>query len=335
MSAANAQVMWLEAPGKVLVREEALGTPTAGELLCETIVSAISPGTELAAWRGAPPLRPGVIYPRLQGYCNVARVLECGDGVEEFAPGDRVLTLQSHRSHFVAPAEGVFYKLPEGAAADAVVAAYLFHLGYNAVLRSDTRAGHRVLVIGLGALGLTSVAMAALAGAEVFALSGQSAPAAIAKEYGANAVYGRDEEALLAEALGPGADIIISTTNGWEDFGLATRVAAQNGTIACLGFPGRESSPGDFNPLASEHFYMKQLSIEAVGFSPLDNDARGFARFNQRDNLAFLAHAIQSGRIDPSLILSGRYRGADIAQAYADLDARKDDAVTYLLDWTA
>ncbi|MEM6474687.1 MAG: zinc-binding alcohol dehydrogenase [Pseudomonadota bacterium] len=333
MSATKAHVVWLEAPGDVVLREEAIGAPKPDELLCETIVSAISPGTELAAWRGLPPLRPSVLYPRLQGYCNVARVIECGSEVEGFTPGDRVLTLQSHRSHFVAPAHDVFYKLPDGAQADAVAATYLFHLGYNAVLRSDLRAGHRVLVIGLGALGLTSVAMAALAGAQVFALSGQSAPAAIARDYGATHVFARDEEALLADALGTGADVIISTTNGWDDFSLAQRVAAQNGTIACLGFPGRDSPPGDFNPLASEHFYMKQLSIEAVGASPLENDARGFARFNLRDNLAFLATAIQSGRIDPSLILSGRYRGENIAQAYADLDARKDNAVTYLLDW--
>lgn len=335
MSAITAKTVWLEGPGELVLREEPLAAPGAGKILCETIVTAISPGTELAAWRGDPPLRHGVVYPRLQGYCNVARVLECGDGVAECAPGDRVLTLQSHRSHFVTRASDALYKLPESADADRVVAAYLFHLGYNAVLRSDIRAGHRVLVIGLGALGLTSVAMASLAGANVVALSNQAAPAELAKAYGARGVFSRTEEAALAEALGDGADVIISTTNGWDDFALAQRMAAQNGTIACLGFPGRNEVPGNFNPLASEHFYMKQLRIEAVGWSPLENDARGFARFNLRDNIGFLAGAIQTGRIDPALILSGRYPGSEIAQAYTDLDMRKDDAVTYLLDWNA
>ncbi|MDJ0641206.1 MAG: zinc-binding alcohol dehydrogenase [Erythrobacter sp.] len=327
----TAKTVWLEAPGQVALRNEALEAPGADEILCETIVTAISPGTELAAWRGDPPLRPGVVYPRLQGYCNVAKVLECGEGVEDFTPGDRVLTLQSHRSHFVAAADSVLYRLPEDADANKVVAAYLFHLGYNAVLRSNVRAGHRVMVIGLGALGLTSVAMAALAGAEVTAVSSQSAPAKIAKGFGAKAVVSRDE----GDALKDCADVIISTTNGWDDFALALRAAAQNGTIACLGFPGRTEEPGDFNPLASEHFYMKQLRIEAVGWSPLEKDARGFARFNQRDNIAFLARAIEDGRLDPAPIISGSYRGDDIAQAYIDLDARKDDAITYLLDWSA
>ena len=139
----------------------------------------------------------------------------------------------------------------------------------------------------------------------------------------------------MADALGEGADIVVATTNGWDDFALALRLTAKNGMIACLGFPGRNEQPGEFNPLSSEYFYAKQLRIESVGASPLENDARGFMRFNQRDNIAFLASAIEDGRLDPQPILSGTYRAEDIAQAYADLDQRKDDAITYLLEWNA
>ncbi|QUL37335.1 zinc-binding alcohol dehydrogenase [Erythrobacter sp. JK5] len=334
MSERTAKVVWLEEPGKLALREESLAAPGPHDLVCETIVSAISPGTELAAWRGLPPLRPGVAYPRLQGYCNVARVIEVGEQVEGHAVGDRVLSFTSHRSHLVMPASDALYRLPAEADADRVVAAYLFHLGYNAVLRSNVRAGSRVLVQGLGVLGLTSVAMAALAGAEVWAVSGHASSAAIAKGYAARGVFARDEEEELKAALAFGADVVVSTTNGWSDFAMALRLAGQNGVIATLGFPGRGEPAPDFNPLASEHFYMKQLRIEAVGWSPEHDDSRGFNRFNERANIAFIARAIMDGRLDPAPILSGRYRGEDIAQAYADLDARKDDALTYLLEWS-
>lgn len=335
MSARNAQVVWLEEPGKLALREEPLAAPGAREMACETIVSAISPGTELAAWRGLPPLRPGVAYPRLQGYCNVARVLETGAQVSSAQPGDRVLSFASHRSHHILAESDILYRLPESADADAVAASYLFHLGYNAVLRSGVRPGSRVAVVGLGVLGLAAVAMARIAGAEVVAVSSQSTPRAIAKGYGAMDCFGRNEADALVEALGGGADVVISTTNGWDDFGLALRIAGQNGVIACLGFPGRGQPPGEFNPLDSQYFYMKQLRIEAVGWSPEHDDSRGFNRFNERANTAFLAGLIESGRLDASPILSGRYPGASIAQAYADLDGRKDDAITYLLDWQA
>ncbi len=329
MSGTVAKVVWLDGPGELALREEPLAAPGPGELLCETVVSAISPGTELAAWRGLPPLRPGVAYPRLQGYCNVAKVIACGDGVENASPGDRVLSFASHRSHHLLAQADILYRLPEDADADRVVAAYLFHLGYNAVLRGGVRAGSKVLVIGLGALGLAATAMAHLAGAEVVALSGQARPAKLARAYGAREVFGRSDDAL--DTLG--ADVVISTTNGWADLDIALRAAGQNGIIACLGFPGRGEPAPKNNPFDSQYFYMKQLRIEAVGASPEHDDSRGFNRFNERANIAYLARAIQDGRLDPQPIISGRYRGEDIAQAYADLDARKDNAVTYLLDW--
>lgn len=329
MSGQTAKIVWLDGPGELALREATLEAPGAGEVLCATIVSAISPGTELAAWRGLPPLRPGVVYPRLQGYCNVATVIACGEGVESVAEGDRVLSFASHRSHHLLAEADILYRLPGNADADRVVAAYLFHLGYNAVLRSQVRAGSKVLVIGLGALGLASVAMAQLAGAEVYALSGQAAPAKLARSYGAKDVFARGDEALDTLAT----DVVITTTNGWGDMEIALRAAGQNGRIACLGFPGRGEPAPESNPFDSQFFYMKQLSIEAVGWSPEHDDSRGFNRFNERTNIAYLARLIEDGRLDPAPILSGRYRGEDIAQAYADLDARKDDAVTYLLDW--
>lgn len=336
MTAKTARVAWLTAPRTLEWREETLAPPASGEVLCETVFTAISPGTELAAWRGAPPLRPGNPYPRVLGYCNVAKVLQCGSGVEGFAPGDRVLTLQSHRSHFICPAAEIQVGLTVAMNAEDVATAYLFHLGYNAVLRSGVRAGSRVCVIGLGVLGLTSAAMAEHAGAEVFAVSDQATPRHIAEEeYRARGAYARAELRTLRADMGAGADVVILTTNGWADFRLAQEIAGQNAVIACLGFPGRSQPPGDFNPLGAELFYNKQLRIEAVGMSPLENDARGFNRFNLRDNLAYIARAMERGLPNAGPIVSGRYPACAIERAYADLDARKDHAITYLLDWNA
>ncbi|MEM7689138.1 MAG: zinc-binding alcohol dehydrogenase [Pseudomonadota bacterium] len=333
MSDIEAMVAWLDGPGQLVWRKEALPTPGPGEILCQTIVSAISPGTELAAWRGAAPLRPGNPYPRVQGYCNVAKVLSVGDQVDTLAPGDRVLTLQSHRSHFVCAASDAYVKLGADMDAKQIAPAYLFHLGYNAVLRSGVRAGHRVCVIGLGALGLTSVAMAKRAGAQVYALSDHAHPRSLAEDhFDAWAAFGRSDKDRLLREMAAGADVVILTTNSWKDYHLALELAGRNGVIACLGFPGREGPPGEYNPLAAEHFYNKQLRIEAVGLSPLENDARGFTRFNLRENLNFIA---QSVGFWTSTLISAEYPASHLERAYEDLAARKDDAITYLLDWPA
>lgn len=331
MNDLRARVVWLDNPGHIVVREESVPAPGPGEVLCETIVTAISPGTELAAWRGLPPLKPSVAFPRLLGYCNVARVIACGSGITSVAVGKRVLSFASHRSHHVLAENEILYVLPDNASAGPIASAYLFHLGYNAVLRSGVRAGSKVLVIGLGALGLTSVAMAAMAGAEVSAVSDHASPGAIAKGYGASAIMRRDDAAVSSFA----ADVVISTTNAWDDHAMALRAAGQNATIACLGFPGRGEPAPSGNPFDSQSFYMKQLRIEAVGWSPETNDSRGFNRFNERANIAFIARAFARGRLDPAPILSGCFRGEDVAEAYAALDARRTDAVTYLLEWNS
>lgn len=334
MTVREATVVWLNAPGEIEIRIESLRALGNNDVLCETIVSAISPGTELAAFKGLPPLRPGVVYPRLLGYCNVARVLEVGPAVEGVQAGDRVLTFTSHRSAFVIAEAEILYKLPETACAEDIACAYLFHLGYNAVLRGNVRAGSRVLVIGLGVLGLTTVAMAALAGARVFALSDHNGPASIALQMGAEAVFSRQELSSLTESIGPDfADLVVSTTNSWSDWQVALKVAGQQGMIAVLGFPGRGEPQHPFNPLDSQYFYMKQLRIEAVGISPERPDSRGFCRFNERANIDYIANLITRGRLTPSMLVSGCYSGTNVLKAYQDLLERRSSPTTYLVRW--
>lgn len=335
MKATDATVVYLVAPRRIELRTETLSEPGHDDLLCETLMSAISPGTELAAYTGAPPLRDGVAYPRLQGYCNVARVLAAGAGAADgYSPGDRILSFSSHRSHFLLPARDALLRLPVHARSCDIACAYLFHLGYNAVLRADVRAGSRVLVVGVGVLGLATVAMASLAGATVFALSDQPGPSDIARTFGATAVHRRSELPALRAALGEGlADVVVTTTNTWDDWDVALHLAGRRATIATLGFPGRGQPPGDYNPLDSRHFYAKQLRIESVGMSPERPDDRGFARFNERDNLKVLVDLIGAGRLQPSRLVSGTFPGMDIQRAYDDLLARRGSPITYLLSW--
>jgi threonine dehydrogenase-like Zn-dependent dehydrogenase len=331
----EATVAVLVEPRRVELRQETLAVCGPTDLLCETLVTAISPGTELAAYSGLQPLRDGIAFPRLLGYCNVGRVLAVGSAARNIKVGDRILSFTSHRSHFVLSETDVLLRLPESAKSEEVACAYLFHLGYNAVLRSDVRAGSRVFVLGLGALGLASVAIASLAGAIVFGLSDQERSTQIAHSLGASAVYSRAKvNDFLARPDGGLADVVIVTTNAWADWEVALRVAAMRGTVAVLGFPGRGQPPPGSNPLDSRYFYAKQLRIEAVGISSERPDDRGFNRFNERENLAFLVDRIMLGRLDAKALVSGEYPGTEIRRAYEDLLARTKSPVTYILRWT-
>lgn len=327
----TASVAWLEGPGQLMFREERLAAPGRGQLLCETILSAISPGTEIAAYTGLPPLRPGPAYPRLQGYCNVARVLGVGEWAGKFAPGDVVLTFASHRSHFLIDADDVILTLEDGDDPASAACTYLFHLGYSAVLSAGVRPGSSVSVIGLGVLGLASVAMAAIAGARVTAISDHESPRGLAADYGASRCFSRERAG--AEANAQTADVVIATTGAWGDWDLALFLAARRGMVAALGFPGRGQEPGAYNPLESRYFYGKQLTLKAAGMSPERADSRGFLRFNERANMAYIAELMRERRLDARPLISGRYPARDLEAAYRQLVERTRSPVTYLLDW--
>lgn len=327
---ASARVVKLLGPRQLVWVDEPLPTVLAdNSMLCRTLASAISPGTELAAYVGARPLRDVPAYPRVQGYCNVAEIIAVGGRVTAHEKGDRVLSFVSHRSHFVLAEADALLKVPTSIPVDHATVTYLFHLGYNALLRADVRAGHRVAVLGLGALGLATVAVARLAGVDVMAVSSHDAARRLATSFGATTVLDRT---MSPEHYG-WADVVVATTNAWHDWQLALQLAAHQGTIAVLGFPGREKPPGEFNPLDSRYFYTKQLRIEAVGMSPERADPRGFTRFNERDNLRYLLERIGSGALPAVGMISGRYPAERIVDAYEGLLERHDSPVTYVLEW--
>lgn len=322
-------VVWrLHGPRDLRAEREPLAVPGAGEIACRTLVSAVSPGTEVAAWAGLPPLRPMRAYPRVNGYCSVARVTAVGAGVEALKPGDVVASLQSHRSAFVCPASAIPACLPDDADPVACATTYLFHLGYAALLRAGLTAGHKVAVIGMGAIGLGTVALARLGGATTVALTNQDGAAAEAM--GAHAVVRKDASA--ADAAG-GADIMVVTANGWDDWRLALELARPGGTVAVLGFPGRGEAAPAFNPLDSRWLYDKQLAILGCGMVPeIEADARDL-RFTLARTFPWLLERVATGELPARRLVSDVVPWDTLPEVYKRLEVREKGLVTCVLDW--
>lgn len=314
-----------------------LDTIADDEIVAETVVSVISPGTEMAAYAGAPALRDNVTYPRLVGYCNAARVLTVGSKVERFKAGDLVLSFQAHRSAFRCKQDVIITALPDDNLTSHYAGVYLYHLGYNSLLKSNFRPGHNIAVIGLGALGLGAVAISAVGGGNVYAISGHEAGRIRALQTGAKASLDRKNESLLQTVdeltRGTGIDIVISTSNSWDDWLLAMKLARREGTIAVIGFPGRGEPPPEFNPLASNYFYYKQLKVISCGFSPDHEIPAHDLRFTQKRNMAYLLDLIREGRLDTDVIVTQKARWNEIESIYQRMLARDSNLVTCALEW--
>jgi threonine dehydrogenase-like Zn-dependent dehydrogenase len=338
-STVTAHVARLLGPCQLVFEKQPLepGSLKSGEIFAETICSAISVGTELAAYLGEPPLRPGPVYPRLMGYCNVAEVRAIGPDVKHHHVGDRILTFQSHRSAFICPESKIILRLPPDADVTLAVTTYLFHLGYNALLKGGFMPGQHVAVVGLGVLGFGTVAQAAAFGGRVTAFSNQESARSLAKELGASAAFIKSDSTVPAQhhkhTGGIGADLVVTTSNRWEDWQLALQLARKEGVIAVLGFPGRGQAEPDFNPLDSRYFYDKQLRLVACGMSPDVEIPAHELRFTVQRNCEFLLERILARALPAQHLIAGTHSWRELSSVYETLARREGNGLTRILQW--
>lgn len=338
VSETQAKIVRLIGPRKLVFEDHVLNLEKLSDyqVSAETVSSAISPGTELGAYTGTQPLRHDVKpYPRLLGYCNVSRVINTGSNVEVCKPGDRIITFQSHRSHFVIDEKQVIVVVPENVASDVATVTYLFHLGYNALLQAGAVAGTNLAVIGLGVLGLGAISISKLSGMRVAAISDQSCQLERARSMGAELTSNRENALKSLEIFSgePGLDLVILTTNSWDDYLLALKALRRGGQICLIGFPGRNSKNPAFNPFAPELFYQKQLTVKAVGFSPVSDVPSHDIRFTDKRNMRFLIEKIAEGILPAEKLISEKYPAENLETAYRNLLAHKDNPVTYVMKW--
>jgi threonine dehydrogenase-like Zn-dependent dehydrogenase len=335
----NVQFAELVAPGQLEFRTAQLPKTTLAphQVLAKTLFSAVSPGTEVAAFANAPPLRPSKMYPRLVGYCNLAEVIGVGSAVTDLKPAARILTHQSHRSAFICEEDQILARVsPEidGATASTT---YLFHLGYNALLRGGFQPGFRVAVLGLGLLGLTTVSLARVFGGEVIGLSNYTEARDAAREFGAAITLAKDRaqiEKELTDLTGnEGVDLVVTTSNRWEDWELALRIPRAGGTIAVLGFPGRGQLPPSFNPLGSETFYDRQLTIVACGYSPFLHTSSQDLFHSKPRNCQILLRLIGRGQLPARRLITDIVPWDQLDVVYRRLIGRQMAPGTTVLDW--
>lgn len=303
-----------------------------------TEYTVISKGTELAAWRGAPPLRAGSTYPRLMGYCNLARVEKVGQSVFDILPGDYILTNQSHRSSFICSYNEVLFSIrnPEEDIKKKISATYLYYLIYSSLLSTNFKPGYTVAVLGLGVLGFMTASLLEIFGSIPVIFTDQLENPKISNHPKFQFVFPKKYEKNnehLPELFQGGIDLLINTSNRWQDHLLALQLAKKNGEIIYLGFPGRCESSIPFNPLEAQYFYGKGLNIKHCGYPKglSIHDSEDF--LSAKSRIKYLVHLIQQNKLDPSEIFSLNAKSDDLALTYQSLNVNKPGLLTALIQW--
>lgn len=287
------------------------------QVFVRTQVTALSTGTDLANYDGRSEELPNAPpYPRAVGYSNVGVVAQLGSGVTRFAVGDRVFSMRPHCSGYVTEESDLLVKIAPRVDAEQASLAYLTHLGAAALRKVNYLPGENVLVIGLGVIGLCTVALASSLGAQVEAIANHSRRIELARAMQARQTWDAANLNPFSTFAGQGADVIVLTANSWDAYRTALEAAAPEGRIALLGFPGRAQPQPDFNPLDAHWIYGKQLTIAGAGFAPRVECAPEEIRFNLRRSLEDILARLADGRLNFAPIISHRIPANSMRDGY-------------------
>ncbi len=259
----------------------------AGELLVRIRACGLCPG-EAMGWYMA---RKAPLVP---GHEPVAEVVQAGAQVTGFAPGDRIfvhhhapcLTCRSCRrgdyvhcptfrrtklvpgglSEFaIVPEEivrGDVLRIPDGLSDEAATFVEPLACVVKAVRRAGMAPGDRVLVIGLGVMGMLHVMLARRLGVDLL-IGADRVPSRLARAAGSGAHAVVDvtreslDEAVRARTDGQGADVVIVGPGTVEAMDLGFRCVAPGGTLVLF----TPTPPGVVWPFNAHDAYFREIQI--------------------------------------------------------------------------
>lgn len=184
--------------------------------------------------------------------------------------------------------------------ADAVMLSDMVPTGFHGVELADVQFGDSVCVIGIGPVGLMSVAGAALHGAsQLYAVGSRSNCIEAAKAYGATDIINYKEgdivEQILEKTHGKGVDKVIVAGGDNDTFIQAVQMVKPGGRIGNVNYLGS----GD---------YVKIPRIEwgcGMGHKVIAGGLMPGGRLRMEK----LASLMETGRLDTSKLLTHRFQG--------------------------
>jgi threonine dehydrogenase-like Zn-dependent dehydrogenase len=309
--------------------------PVCGSMdaICRPIALAPCTSDVHTVWSGA----LGDRHDMILGHEAVGEVVEVGSLVKEFKPGDKVIVpaitpdwnsleaqggFPMHSGGMLAgwkfsnfkdgvfaelfhvnDADGNLAHLPEGLdPATAVMLSDMVPTGFHGVELADIQFGDTVVVVGIGPVGLMSVAGTALRGASrIYAVGSRPNCVKIAKEYGATETIdyhnGDIADQILEKTHGKGVDRVVIAGGNVDTFAQAIRMLKPGGRIGNVNYLGE----GDYVKIPRVEWGCGMShKIIAGGLMP-----------GGRLRMEKLTSLVETGRLDPSKLVTHRFEGLE------------------------
>jgi threonine dehydrogenase-like Zn-dependent dehydrogenase len=312
----------------------------------QTIVSAISPGTELLIYRGLAPtdmptdetitaLSGALAFPLKYGYAAVGRVIAVGSPAEHGWQGRLVFAFQPHASFFLAtPSE--LHPLPDSVLPEEAVFLPNMETAVNFLMDGHPLIGERVVVFGQGVVGLLTAALlvrlplSALITVDAYPLRRKRSlelGAHASLEAGAEDLLARVQASLHAGHGAPGADL---------SYELSGNPVGLDQAIAVTGFSGRVVIGSWYGQKHADlqlggRFHRSRIRLISSQVSSIAPEWSG--RWDKRRRLHVAWEMLQDVR--PAPLITHRFPLGQACEAYALLDQHPEETIQVLLTYDA
>jgi 2-desacetyl-2-hydroxyethyl bacteriochlorophyllide A dehydrogenase len=331
------------APFKVEVRTETLPEPKDGEVVVETLLSAISPGTEMLIYRGQfpsdsvvdtsiPVLAGDFQYPLKYGYSTVGRVIDLGSNVSHDWQDQLVFAFQPHQTYFIAPPDTLI-RVPEAVSADDAVFLPNVETAVSFVLDAQPLIGEKVVVFGQGIVGLLTTALLSIFPlGTLVTVDPMPNRREASRTVGAEASLDPDSRGFF-EILTSHLNSHVSSYSGADlTFELSGNPHALDQAIAITGFNGRVIIGSWYGQKHTElnlggAFHRSRIKLISSQVSTMTPELSGRWTKARRMNVAWEILK----QVRPSRFITHRLPVSDASKAYSLIDQHPEQVIQVVL----
>ena len=324
---------------KITVRKEPLPKIDANQVLIQTQLSAISPGTEILIYRGEfpeeisidasiPDLSGTLVYPLKYGYSAVGQVIATGEEVDSTWEGRYVMAFHPHESHFIAD-PNMLLPVPEDITLEDAVFLPNMETAVNFVMDGKPLIGEDVAVFGQGIVGLlTTSLLATLPLSNLVTLDCHSLRREASRKVGALVSLSPQEADLqksLKEYLPNGADLTYEISGSPTALDQAILTTGFAGRIIIGSWYGSKRANLDLGG----RFHRNRIQLTNSQVSSIAPEFNGRWTKKRRFDIAW--EMIR--QLKPSRFITHRFSINQAACAYQLLDQNPAEVIQIMLTY--
>jgi threonine dehydrogenase-like Zn-dependent dehydrogenase len=302
----------------------------AQTILMKTHYSLISPGTEIAVYKG---LESWAKLPYNSGYAATGEVVAVGEGIEDFAPGDRILSYSAHSQYSIIGGRMMRIKLPKDCDLQKAVFTRLASISITALRVSNAELGDKVAVFGMGLIGNLAAQLFTLSGAEVTGIDLSDKRLALAKQIGISDTINSSK--INVKEILSGINTAVEATGMPEVTSEALEICGSNGEVILLGSP-RRTCEKDITPMLNQvHLWPNGcVSLKGAHEFRYPRWQQPEIKHSIQGNCNIIADLIAKEKLKIKPLISHVVEPQNAQEMFQGLLNDKDKYMGIVFDWT-